>query len=72
MADAADLASEIMERRLENALATRHRPLPVATDPDCEDCGNEIPQARRQAVPWATTCIGCQNLRERRGKHVVR
>ncbi|WP_254914246.1 TraR/DksA family transcriptional regulator [Billgrantia desiderata] len=44
----------------------------MATDPWCEECSVEIPQARRLAAPWATTCIGCQSLRERRGKHAAR
>lgn len=26
----------------------------------CEDCGIEIPQARREAVPGVRRCIGCQ------------
>ncbi|KAA0011162.1 TraR/DksA family transcriptional regulator [Billgrantia pellis] len=72
MADNADIATELMERRLEGALANRHRPLPVATDPYCEECGIEIPAARRQAAPWATTCIVCQSHRERRTKHAAR
>lgn len=73
MADNADIATELMERRLEQALA--NRPVWVGIDyaaVDCEDCGNEIPAARRQAAPWATTCIGCQSIRERNTKHVVR
>ena len=31
---------------------------------ECEDCGNEIPQARGEAVPGATKCIGCQEASE--------
>ena len=42
----------------------------AVTDPECEDCGQEIPQARRDAAPWATTCIECQVIREQRGRHV--
>ncbi|MCP4389677.1 MAG: DksA/TraR family C4-type zinc finger protein [Gammaproteobacteria bacterium] len=26
----------------------------------CEECGNEIPPARREAVPGVRLCIGCQ------------
>ncbi|MCE8002564.1 TraR/DksA family transcriptional regulator [Billgrantia ethanolica] len=67
MADNADLATELMERRLAGALA--NRPAWIGYDPavtDCEDCGDEIPAARRQAAPWATTCIECQGIREQR------
>lgn len=31
----------------------------------CEDCGDEIPPARRAAVVGCRTCIHCQVLRER-------
>lgn len=30
----------------------------------CEDCQDEIPEARRQALPGVRTCIDCQELRE--------
>ena len=26
----------------------------------CQECGNEIPQARREALPGVQTCIECQ------------
>ncbi|RCV89693.1 TraR/DksA C4-type zinc finger protein [Billgrantia montanilacus] len=67
MADNADIATEIMERRLEGALANRPRwvGLDLAAT-ECDDCGGEIPAARRQAAPWAITCIECQGIRERR------
>lgn len=32
----------------------------------CLDCGNEIPLARRESVTNCCTCIGCQQLRERK------
>ncbi|MEQ4541170.1 MAG: TraR/DksA C4-type zinc finger protein [Billgrantia sp.] len=72
MADTVDIASEIMERRLEGALANCQRPIyhQVVNDPECEDRGGEIPADRRQAAPWATTCIECQGIRERRARHV--
>lgn len=69
MADNADIANELMERRLEGALASRLTPQVPANDPWCEDCGDEIPAPRRQAAPWATTCIECQGIRERRGRY---
>jgi phage/conjugal plasmid C-4 type zinc finger TraR family protein len=33
---------------------------------ECEECGIEIPKARRLAAPWATCCIDCASLKERR------
>ena len=69
MADNADIAADLMERRMQAALSSRlslHIPNP---DPECEDCGHEIPQARRDALPWVATCIECQSIREQRGRH---
>ncbi|MGE0860161.1 MAG: DksA/TraR family C4-type zinc finger protein [Gammaproteobacteria bacterium] len=28
--------------------------------PDCEECGEPIPEARRRAVPGVRRCVGCQ------------
>lgn len=70
MADNADIATEMMERRLEGILAQRRLPDALVTDGECEECGNDIPAARRKAAPWATTCIECQTVLEERRRHV--
>lgn len=31
----------------------------------CTDCGGEIPEARRSAVPGVRLCISCQNVHDR-------
>lgn len=31
----------------------------------CEECGEPIPQARRQALPGVRLCIACQSERDR-------
>jgi RNA polymerase-binding protein DksA len=31
----------------------------------CEDCGDEIPMARLEALPTATTCVACADIRAR-------
>lgn len=36
---------------------------------ECVECGDEIPAARRQALPGVTTCIVCQAGRDRRVVH---
>jgi phage/conjugal plasmid C-4 type zinc finger TraR family protein len=33
----------------------------------CDECGEEIPQARRRALPGARTCVACQSGRDARG-----
>ncbi|MAR73684.1 MULTISPECIES: TraR/DksA family transcriptional regulator [unclassified Halomonas] len=72
MADNADIATEIQERHLEGALANRHTWIGIdwATPLECHECGGEIPEARRKAAPWATTCIECQQINERKSRHV--
>ncbi|MCI0508641.1 TraR/DksA family transcriptional regulator [Chromohalobacter marismortui] len=71
MADNADRATELMEQTLEHALATRASWTGVDwARAECEECGDEIPAARREAAPWATTCIECQSIREQRRRHV--
>ncbi|MEQ5802227.1 DksA/TraR family C4-type zinc finger protein [Halomonas sp. H10-9-1] len=32
----------------------------------CEECGGEIPQARREAVPGVRLCVACQAERDKR------
>ena len=32
----------------------------------CVECGDEIPEARRRALPGATTCVHCQSGRDDR------
>jgi phage/conjugal plasmid C-4 type zinc finger TraR family protein len=35
----------------------------------CVECGDEIPPARRAAVPGARTCVPCQSALDRRPVH---
>lgn len=71
MADIADIATELMERRMESAMATCRIPDTTAANDECEECGGEIPVARRKAAPWATTCIECQQIIEEKRRHVL-
>ena len=32
---------------------------------NCEECGDEIPEPRRQAVPGVRLCLSCQDQRDR-------
>ncbi len=51
-------------RRIEEALERIER----GSFGMCEDCGEPIPRARLEAVPWATLCVECKSLREREGE----
>ena len=49
----------------------RARKLPVGESlEECAECGEEIPEARREALPGVKLCIDCQQ--ERDAKFVVR
>ncbi|HEJ4644452.1 TraR/DksA C4-type zinc finger protein [Pseudomonas aeruginosa] len=70
MGDILDRASELEEFHLQAALASRPRPAPAysISATICDDCGSEIPPARRLAVPGCDCCVECQQCREvRRG-----
>jgi len=64
--DEADLAAEAEDRFRALALAAvaRHAPRGVSAR-HCAECGDEIPEARRVAVPGCSRCTDCQDLRER-------
>jgi len=65
MADDMDIVQGINEQFQTAALEEhqRNRPTgPAATH--CEDCGDEIPEARRRAVPGCRRCIDCQTFHE--------
>lgn len=68
MPDDADIAQEISERLLEDALADHFRRARTRQTNDgpthCEDCGAEIPIRRRQLMPGCRRCTDCQSLLE--------
>ncbi|EMV9185918.1 TraR/DksA C4-type zinc finger protein [Escherichia coli] len=66
MADLLDLASEREEIERSALIASRQRPAPAHTisATHCEGCGEEIPAARRLAVPGCEYCVLCQRDRE--------
>jgi phage/conjugal plasmid C-4 type zinc finger TraR family protein len=37
-----------------------------AAEANCLECGEEIPEARRRALPGVRTCIECQSARDSR------
>lgn len=37
--------------------------------PDCAECGEPIPQARRDAVPGVQFCVACQSEADRHARH---
>jgi phage/conjugal plasmid C-4 type zinc finger TraR family protein len=57
-------ASELEQARRDEAVRQARERVQGSGQPDCEDCGEPIPRIRREAVPGAIRCIGCQKLFE--------
>lgn len=37
----------------------------------CAECSNEIPPRRLQALPFATLCVNCQSMADKRARRTV-
>lgn len=64
MADEADGAFEEEQAALSAILSKRVQYTGESAHA-CEECGEEIPEARRHSVPGVRTCAECQNVAER-------
>ena len=65
--DEADLAQIASEQHLADALARIELNRPRgASNIYCSDCGEPIPEARREAEPGCELCVDCQTERERK------
>jgi phage/conjugal plasmid C-4 type zinc finger TraR family protein len=52
---------EQIDATIEDAIKRAKDQLPKGDSlRSCEECGESIPEARRQAVPGVRLCIGCQ------------
>ncbi|MQT96587.1 TraR/DksA C4-type zinc finger protein [Pseudomonas helleri] len=72
MADIADFANDLVQERIDLALAAR-KAQPVFESLElCVDCGSAIPLARRLAVTGCTRCAACQQLNEQVGTRYAR
>jgi phage/conjugal plasmid C-4 type zinc finger TraR family protein len=69
MADAADIANDLVLLRMEQQLAARQPEQGGASAEDCEDCGGPIPVARQLAMVGrgCLRCVECQQAHERKG-----
>jgi phage/conjugal plasmid C-4 type zinc finger TraR family protein len=60
---------QIEDTVTDGVLAARAR-LPAGEGTaECVECGEEIPEARRRALPSARTCVRCQSGRDARVVH---
>lgn len=71
MADVLDEAQRLADLHLADAMAAHHRRIDdihgMHSRINCEDCGERIPEKRRQAVKNCRRCLSCQMDFERGG-----
>lgn len=58
-----EMAQRLQEAQLQNAIDSRVQ-YQGESAMDCDECGTDIPEARRLAVPGCRFCVECQGLRE--------
>jgi len=64
--DDADRASDIELARVQKSLLSIKKELKFEPDDIyCIECGDEIPEERRHAMPNCIRCVTCQELDER-------
>ena len=75
--DDVDIASDVIDRKLLEAMGTKDLNLLKLIDSAlarieqgkyglCMKCGHKIPQARLEAIPYALMCIECKSADEKR------
>lgn len=56
---------EQIDDTVSDAVKSARARLPAGEGTDfCEDCGEDIPKARRTALPGTRTCVVCQSVRD--------
>ena len=54
-----------IDATIKDGIARARSRMPVGESlHECEQCGAEIPQPRRQAVPGVRLCVACQRARD--------
>lgn len=69
LADIADFANDLVQERIDQALAARKAAKSASVVHSflfCEGCDDPIPDARRVASPGCTQCVQCQSIDEQR------
>ncbi|NRF76611.1 TraR/DksA family transcriptional regulator [Citrobacter braakii] len=68
MADIIDNASTLEDLQRDAALSMHRLNHSAVSATHCEECGDNLPEARRKAYPGCTMCVGCQSDMELRKK----
>lgn len=70
MADSMDVVQQRVQEELARNLANAtHRPA-GASEFFCLSCGDEIPEARRRALPGVQLCVTCKEINEFKNSHI--
>ena len=67
--DAFDAAAELAQARIDQTVANMHLDRNAVSATHCDECGDQIEDARRRAAPGCRMCASCQADAEKRGKH---
>lgn len=67
-AEIIDQANEPAQQRIDMAIAAHRINRNAVSADHCAECGEDIPEPRRAAVPGCQTCAECQSVIELRNK----
>lgn len=62
--DIIDQANELVEHRLQLAIQRHRIDQNTVSAEHCSECEEDIPEARRVAMPGCKTCASCQEVLE--------
>lgn len=71
MADIIDNASTLEDLQRDAALSMHRLNHSAVSATHFEECGDNLPEARRKAYPGCTMCVECQGEQELRNKQRV-
>ena len=64
-ADTLDFATDLQQAEIDNAVNARVIYQGVSLS-ECIECGEDIPEARQNAIKGCKLCVKCQTKKERR------
>lgn len=67
-AEIIDQANELAQQRIDMAIAAHRIDRNAVSAEHCAECGEDIPEPRRAAVPGCQTCAECQGVIELKNK----
>jgi len=65
MRDTIDRANDLAQQEIDNIIAKRQTVFVGESAINCFECGEPIPEKRRQLLQGCKLCVDCQGLRER-------